>query len=273
MPTRFIVRPGQPLTGANGQIFSLAFSRDGHTLAAAGDKYLSGSIALWDVTNPARPTSVGGIDNDHTRSIESIAFSPDGHTLATGGDTSTHEVGLWSTTHSSVRIGQPIPQPSGTSTWVAFSPDGHTLATGNSNGTITLWNSTDPNHLTPRGQPLTMPGGSLWSIAFSPDGKTLAAAGHTKVGTIARWNVTDPDHPTTIGEPLTVTTGPVSVLAFSPDGHTLAATTDEGVATVWDLNVEAAIRGICANSAGALRSKNWSTYVPIIGYKSPCPQT
>ncbi|QUQ64603.1 NACHT and WD repeat domain-containing protein [Kutzneria sp. CA-103260] len=261
---------GQPLTGANGQIFSLAFSRDGHTLAAAGDKYEFGGIALWDVTNPAQPTSVGSIDNDHTRSVESIAFSPDGHTLATGGDSSTHEVGLWSTTEL-VRIGKPLPQPTGTSTWVAFSPDGHTLATGNSNGTITLWNSTDPNHLTPRGQPLTMPGGSIWSIAFSPDGKTLAAAGHTSVGTIALWNVTDADHPTAIGEPLTVATGPVSVLAFSPDGHTLAAATDDGVATIWDLNVEAAIRGICANSAGALSSQNWGTYVPVIEYASPCP--
>ncbi|MFE6049945.1 NACHT and WD repeat domain-containing protein [Kitasatospora sp. NPDC056446] len=264
---------GQPLTGANGQVFSLAFSPDGHTLAAAGDKYLSGGIALWDVTDPAKPRPVGGIDNDHTRSVQSIAFSPDGRVLATGGDTSTQEVGLWTTKPGQkVRIGQPLPQPAGTSTWVAFSPDGKTLATGNSSGIITLWNSTDPNHLTPRGRPLTMPGGSLWSVAFSPDGKTLAASGHTSVGTIKLWDITDPDRPDAIGEPLTVATGPVSVLAFSPDGHTLAAATDDGVATVWDLNVEAAIHNICANSAGALNSQNWSPYVPIVGYTPPCPQ-
>ncbi|MFI7120365.1 AAA family ATPase [Amycolatopsis sp. NPDC049868] len=268
------VRLGEPLTGAGGLIFSLAFSPDGHTLAAAGDDYeKSSGIALWDVGDPAHPTTKGEIRTDHTRSIVSIAFSPDGRTLATGGDSSTHEVGLWSTTAfaPSVRIGQPLPQPAGTHTWVAFSPDGHTLATGNSNGTITLWDSTDLNHLTPRGRPLVMPGSSLWSIAFSPDGKTLAAAGHTSVGTIALWNVVDPDHPTEIGEPLTVATGPVSVLAFSPDGHTLAATTDNGVATVWNLKVEAAIRTICANSAGALNSQNWSTYVPIVEYTPPCP--
>ena len=74
-----------------------------------------------------------------------------------------------------------------------------------------------------------------------------------------------------MGEPLTVTTGPVSVLAFSPDGHTLAATTDDGVATVWDLDVEAAIRVVCANSAGALNSRNWADHVPIIEYAPPCP--
>ena len=268
------VRLGQPLTGADGVIFSLAFGRDGKTLAAAGDDYLSGDVALWDVSDPAHPTSLGSIQTDHTTSIESISFSPDGHTLATGGDTSTHEVGLWSTTDLApdVRIGEPIAEPTGVSTWVAFSPDGKTLATGDSNGTITLWNSTDPNHLTRRGQPLTVPGGSLWSIAFSPDGKTLAAAGHTSVGTIALWNVADPDHPTAIGEPLTITTGAVSVLAFSPDGHTLAATTDDGVATVWDLNVAAAINNVCDNGDGVLNSRNWSTYVPVLRYTSPCPQ-
>ena len=266
---------GQPLTGANGPVFSLAFSPDGHTLAAAGDKTGLGGIALWDVTDPARPVTKGGISNDHTRSVQSIAFSPDGRTLASGGDSSTHEVGLWLTSGPSqgVRVGDPLPQPTGSSTWVAFSPDGRTLATGNSKGVITLWNSTDPNHLVPRGEPLAMPTGSLWSVAFSPDGRTLAAAGHTAVGTIVLWNVTDPDQPTAIGDPLTVATGPVSVLAFSPDGHTLAAATDEGVATVWDLNVQAAIRHVCANSAGALNSRNWSTYVPVTEYRAPCPQT
>jgi WD40 repeat protein/energy-coupling factor transporter ATP-binding protein EcfA2 len=266
------IRLGQALTGADGFIFSLAFSRDGKTLAAAGDDYMNGEIALWNVSDPANPDSLGVIETDHTTSIESISFSPDGRILATGGDTSTHEVGLWSTTSLAlgVRVGEPISEPTGISTWVEFSPDGKTLATGNSNGTITLWNSTDPNHLTRRGQPLIVPGGSLWSIAFSPDGKTLAAAGHTSVGTIALWNVADPDHPTAIGEPLTVATGAVSVLAFSPDGHSLAATTGDGVATVWDLNVDAAINNICANSDGALNSQNWRTYVPVLGYTAPC---
>jgi WD40 repeat protein len=266
------VRLGQSLTGADGGVFSLAFSPDGKTLAAAGDHYLQGEIALWDVSDPANPASIGDISTDQTTSIESISFSPDGHILATGGDVSTDEVGLWSTTSldPDVRIGEPITEPSGVSTWVAFSPDGKTLATGNSNGVITLWNSTDPNHLIRRGEPLTVRGGSLWSIAFSPDGKTLAAAGHTSVGTIALWNVADPDHPTAIGEPLTVTTGAVAVLAFSPDDHTLAATTDDGVATIWDLNVEAAINNICDSSNGALNSQNWSTYVPVLGYSSPC---
>jgi WD40 repeat protein/energy-coupling factor transporter ATP-binding protein EcfA2 len=267
------VRLREPLTGADGPIFSLAFSPDGHTLAAAGDEDVRGSIALWDVSDPAHPVAQPGISNSKTSSVMSLAFSRDGTMLAAGGDGSNGTVGLWSTTDPGVRIGQPIPQPTATGTWVAFSPDGRTLATGNSHGTVTLWNATDPNHLTRRGSPLTVPGGSLWSVAFSRDGHTLAAAGHTDNGTINLWNVTDPDHPTPIGRPLTVETGFVAVLAFSPDGHTLAATTDDGVATLWDLNVESAISRICAGSSGALSRQQWSRYVPQLPYDPPCATT
>ncbi|WP_406212137.1 hypothetical protein [Streptomyces canus] len=266
------VRLRETLTEANGLIFSLAFSPDGDTLAAAGDDAL-GIIALWDVSDPANPESQAGISNDHTRSVQSLAFNRDGSMLAAGGDGSNGEVGLWSTTDPGVRIGAPIDQPTGTSTWVAFSPDGRTLATGNDRGTVTLWDATDPNHLTRRGRPLTVPGGSLWSVAFSPDGRTLAAAGHTDNGTINLWNVTDPDHPTPIGRPLTVETGFVAVLAFSPDGHALAATTDDGVATLWDLNVESAISRICAGSSGALTRQQWSRYVLQLPYDPPCVTT
>ncbi|MFF9817777.1 hypothetical protein [Streptomyces sp. NPDC014006] len=267
------VRLREPLTGAGGTVFALAFSPDGHTLAAAGDDPSRGTIALWDVSDPVHPVAKPGISNDRTKSVLSLAFSRDGTTLAAGGDGSNREVGLWSTTDPGVRIGAPIEQPTGTSTWVAFSPDGRTLATGNSRGTVTLWNATDPNHLTRRGSPLTVPGGSLWSVAFSPDGHTLAAAGHTSNGTINLWNVTDPDHPTLIGRPLTVETGAVAVLAFSPDGHTLAATTDDGVATLWDLNIESAISRICAGSSGALNRLQWSRYLLQLPYEPPCGTT
>ncbi|WMX44487.1 hypothetical protein RGF97_05895 [Streptomyces roseicoloratus] len=270
-----VADPGRPvrlretLTGADGLIFSLAFSPDGRTLAAAGDD-ASGGIALWDVSDPAHPGTSSRISNKRTRSVQSLAFSRDGTMLAAGGDGSNGEVGLWSTTKPGARIGQPIRQPTGTSTWVAFSPDGRTLATGNSRGTVTLWDATDPHRLTRRGTPLTVPGGSLWSVAFSPDGRTLAAAGHTDDGTIHLWNVTDPDNPDPIGRPLTVETGFVAVLAFSPDGHTLAATTDDGVATLWDLNVESAINRVCAGSSGALTQQQWSRYVPQLPYDPPC---
>ncbi|WUW24255.1 WD40 repeat domain-containing protein [Streptomyces sp. NBC_01463] len=259
----------EPLKEARGLIFSLAFSPDGHTLAAAGDNQ-SGTIALWDVSDPAHPSSLPGISTSKTSSVMSLAYSPDGMVLAAGGDASNGTVGLWSTQDPGIRMGQPITQPVSTSVWVAFSPEGRTLATGNSRGTVTLWNASNPNRLTRRGTPLTVPGGSLWSVAFSPDGRTLAAAGHTDSGTIHRWDVTDPDHPVPIGLPLTVETGYVAVLAFSPDSRTLAATTDDGVATLWNLNVESAVRRICEASSSSLTRDQWRRYVTELPYTPPC---
>ena len=271
-PTRL----GQPLTGRKAFVMDLAFSPDGHMLAAAeeGDA-VGGSVELWDLSelNDASEKSSTSIAEGALANFDSVAVSADEHTLAVGGDVSDGKVGLWTTDRSGipVRVGEPIDQPAGTSAWVAFSPDDRTLAVANSHGTVTLWNTTDPNHATVRGHPLTVPDGSLESVAFSPDGHTLAAAGSTTVGTITLWNVTDPDNPTLTGQPLTVTTGPVSVLAFSPDNHTLAATTSDGVAAVWDLNVNDAIRYVCANSASALDAQQWNLYVsPQIAYAPPC---
>ena len=264
---------GPPLTGADGEISSLAFGPDSHTLAGAGDS-ASGDIAIWDLTDPA-DTYPETINTQAARFVESVAFSPDGRTLAAGGNTSNGQVGLWTATgpNVSVRIGEPIQEPANTSTWVAFSPDGRTLAAANSHGTVTLWNSTNPNHLTQRGQPITVPDGSPWSVVFSPDGKTLAVAGHASLGTINLWNVSNPNLPVAIGVPLTVATGGISVLAFSPDNHSLAATTGEGLVTVWDLNVQAAIQRICADSARALGAQQWTQYVSQLPYTSPCSGT
>jgi WD40 repeat protein len=71
----------QPFTSLGEQgreIYSLAFSPDGGTLASAsGD----GSIVMWDVaTRKQRGIPLRG----HTNAVMSVAFSPDGNTLASG---------------------------------------------------------------------------------------------------------------------------------------------------------------------------------------------
>jgi WD40 repeat protein len=62
-----------------GFVESLAFSRDGHSLASAnGD----GTIWLWDVTDPAHPRQLGQPLTGSSTEVNSVAFGPDGHTLA-----------------------------------------------------------------------------------------------------------------------------------------------------------------------------------------------
>jgi WD40 repeat protein len=72
---------GQRLTGPTGVVSSVAFSPDGHTLAAGSGDH---TVRLWNVTNPANPNPFGQPLTDSADLVLSVAFSPDGHTLAAG---------------------------------------------------------------------------------------------------------------------------------------------------------------------------------------------
>ncbi len=97
-----------PLTGPTGPVYSVAFSPDGHTLAAgSGDD----TIWLWNVTDPAHATRIGQPLTGPTGAVYSVAFSPDGHTLAAGSGDGT--IRLWNVTDPAHAhpLGQPLTGP------------------------------------------------------------------------------------------------------------------------------------------------------------------
>ena len=62
------------------QVFSVAFSPDGQTLASGSRDY---TVRLWRAADGTLLRTLKG----HTEDVYSVAFSPDGKTLASGGGT------------------------------------------------------------------------------------------------------------------------------------------------------------------------------------------
>ncbi|WP_405836197.1 hypothetical protein OG528_03930 [Streptomyces platensis] len=236
------------LPGPRGAVYTVAYSPDGHILAAGNVHQRL--VRLWDVSDPSRPVALGKpvpVDRS-VNSILSLAFSPDGRVLAVGGHTSHNGdagsggfVELWSLTSPShpVLLGRPkSPGIQGLDVAtsiesLAFSPDGRTLAAGWHAGLVSLWNVTRPDDVNPAGAPLNLDCPDVFShrIAFSPTGHTLAAACDDDAGTIRLWNTTDPAHP---GRGRSLKAGHhVSSLVFSPDSRTLAAGSSDSKVHLW----------------------------------------
>ncbi|MCB8753271.1 serine/threonine-protein kinase [Planktothrix agardhii] len=156
------------LTGNSNDVWSVALSPDGRTLASGSEK----TIKLWDVHSQREIATLTG----HSYPVWSVAFSPDGRTLASGSGDGT--IKLWD-----VQSQREIATLTGHSypVWsVAFSPDGRTLASGSMDETIKLWDVHSQEEIAT----LTGHSSAVWSVAFSPDGRTLASGSEK---TIKLW--------------------------------------------------------------------------------------
>ncbi len=209
--------------GHTGPIASVAFSRDGKTIVAAGYQ----ETRLWDAATGQKGAVFGGVKGRGTR----VAFTPDGKLLAIGGNDNVLRLYSWpdgKEVRALPRLPDHVRSPS-------FTPDGKTLVTMGDTGAIHLWDVAT-------GRPkLKLPGHAerLNGVAYLPDGKTIVTAAWD--GTVRLWDAAtgkelrrlevnpnnekaDVANPNTIGH-----------IAVAPDGRQLAATRGDEVTVILDV--------------------------------------
>ena len=150
---------GQPFINHAQGVASVIFSPDGKILASGSSEYVNGtgSVRLWDLSNPAIPAVFGqAFSNYAFPGISSLAFSPDGKILVSG-VVNWVIINLWdiSAPAEPILFGQTIISSIGSVFSVAISPDGKTLAAGCSDATIRLFDLSDPAAPVSIGEPLT----------------------------------------------------------------------------------------------------------------------
>jgi hypothetical protein len=197
-----------PANGHMGQIFHLAYSRDGRFLTSVG----YGPLRIWDPAtgrqlqllqhgvlqhgNPIFLCPDGRRAIQHSGVFVNLAngkelgkfqgfysgfchaFSPDGTLLATG-----DPIGIWD-----IEKGQKLIEfkgYEGHAVNIAFSPNGRTLASALSDGTVRLWQVDTAEQITVQKweKPKEKEAGALtpqWfpdSVAFTQDGKSVVVGG------------------------------------------------------------------------------------------------
>ncbi|HEV3025760.1 MAG TPA: protein kinase, partial [Pirellulales bacterium] len=196
-----------------GQVFSLAFSPDGHALAGLHGYWQNLTALVWDVPQGTRRgEAAAGLQ---------LRFSADGGLLATWGDSKPLELLSAESVESRGKL----------SIWpsaAALSPDGKLLAaaTGDreTHGEIKLWNvETLTEAVTLRNSHLA----GVTAMVFSPDGQRIATASHDATIKFFRTETGD--------ELATINIGGAAVdrLVFSPNGELLAGGAGSLV-QVWD---------------------------------------
>jgi eukaryotic-like serine/threonine-protein kinase len=121
------------LTGHEGPVFSVAFSRDGHLLASASGDH---TVRVWELAAAKCVAALTG----HTDSVFNAVFHPDGKRLASAGR--DRAIWLWD-----LATGQDVARLEGHTNYVfslAFSPDGKSLVSGSGDGTVRIWDTAPP---------------------------------------------------------------------------------------------------------------------------------
>jgi WD40 repeat protein len=210
----FEVRPEPPSPrGHAAEVWALAYSPDGRTLASSSDDHTG---KLWDLATGRERMTLRG----HESLVTSIAYAPDGTLLASG--SFDHTIRLWDAV--SGRELAVLRGHTDKIRCIAISPDGRTLASGGDDRTVRLWDVATRRE---RSAPLTDHTSLVRSVVFTPDGKSLISGALDKTIRLWDWGAGRACSVRTSGDQ-------ILALALSPDGKTLASAGPQGDVVLWD---------------------------------------
>jgi WD40 repeat protein len=159
--------------GQYHELISLAFSKDGQTLAVSGvaaNGKSAGTVELWNVT--ARSLTAVLMKESVERFYPgSLRFSPDGKHLMAGIQNKMHGVMIWDV--MTRKLVKTIPHGSDVVA-IDLSPDGSRIAGGDLDKVVYVWDAHRGNVLTEmRGHR-----GHITGVSFHPRGRFLASSSH-----------------------------------------------------------------------------------------------
>jgi GTPase SAR1 family protein/sugar lactone lactonase YvrE len=201
------------LTGHSNQIYKLAWSPDGKTLASPS---MDRTIRLWD----ARTFQLREVLHNYHPWGSCIAWSPNNYLLASG--VANGSIILWDP-----KTGKKLEALKSHHSQIyslSWSPDGRTLASSAADGVLLRdcrdWRTTTV---------LDVPHEIISEVQWSPDGRILTLAS-IKNPVILLWNPQTNE----VQASLKGHTDQVNCVAWSPDGKTMASGSRDGTVRLWE---------------------------------------